>query len=98
MEAMVTRNWAIQYGEEEYKRGKREGHRKAQDKIWDKIMGAKKSGYDEGKQDSGKEVVEWLEEQGEAKTDYTDDGHILRSYLEIPRGLLQAQKKVWGIK
>ena len=41
----------------------REGKRKALDGVWDKVMGAKKSGFDEGRQEGIREVVEFL--QGE---------------------------------
>ena len=58
------------------------GHRKAQDGIWDKVTGAKKSGYDVGRIVGIREVVDWLKEKHEPIT---------------YRAVWQAKLKEWGI-
>jgi len=49
------------------------------------------------KQEGMKEVVEWVEEHGNPEASYTGDGHIVRSWIELPDRPWQAFKKERGI-
>ena len=55
-------------------------------------------GEEQGIQKGRREVVEWVKEHSEVKAEYTDDLHLLRSYIELPSGLWQAKLKEWGIE
>jgi len=63
------------------------GHREAQDGIWDKVMGAKKSGFDEGRQEGIRLVVEWIEQRDDIMTFI--DMHCCE--------VLKNKKKEWNI-
>jgi len=78
-----------------FKAGKSEGHREALDDAWDKVMGAKKSGFDEGRQEGIREVVEWIKSL--KHRDRTSSAGKYYFFPEIEWGKWQAKLKKWGI-
>ena len=77
---------------------KRAGKREAQDGIWDKVMGAKKSGFDEGKQEGIREVVEWIDSLPDwGGVNRETEEYFVKGKL-IPISELQVFKKSKGVE